>query len=325
MPFAACATRSAPRAAFGSHFAAALAVVVAGLLLRVGFLEWSLLVLCITGVWVAEMFNTALEALARAVSEDAHPQIRLALDVASAAVLVASLGAAIVGGTRTAARLALSDCSRTGLGCHPERSEGSRRAPQRGQSLRCAGAMTDAGETGSGTDSEQASDSRPTKNANGHEWMRGQRKKIRANGKGTPAPTRGVLMRAIRGLPAEVSPGSTTNSPGVATAWGKSNCQRAPTTAPRRPPSVPRPLTGPPNAACKDAVDVLLALIRATRPAISTRVFGPFCRPAAKSWLPRIYGPQPKELGVRDWGLGIGKMLGAMPTLAAQARRAALY
>lgn len=85
------------QSSFRVHFAAALAVVVAGLLLRVGFLEWSLLVLCITGVWVAEMFNTALEALARAVSEDAHPQIRLALDVASAAVLVASLGAAIVG------------------------------------------------------------------------------------------------------------------------------------------------------------------------------------------------------------------------------------
>lgn len=85
------------QSSFRVHFAAAVAVVVAGFLLKVSPLEWSLLVLCITGVWVAEMFNTALEALARAISLEPNPQIRLALDVASAAVLMASLGAAVVG------------------------------------------------------------------------------------------------------------------------------------------------------------------------------------------------------------------------------------
>lgn len=49
-------------------------------------------------VLTAELFNTALEALADAVHPALHPKIRLAKDIAAGAVLVASLFAILVGG-----------------------------------------------------------------------------------------------------------------------------------------------------------------------------------------------------------------------------------
>ncbi len=75
----------------------ALAVIVAGWIFGVSKLEWCLLLLCITAVLAAELFNTALELLARAISDEYHAHIEAALDISSAGVLIASLGAAAVG------------------------------------------------------------------------------------------------------------------------------------------------------------------------------------------------------------------------------------
>jgi diacylglycerol kinase len=85
------------QSSFRVHAAAAVAVTIAGTLLRVSLTEWCLLVLCITIVMVAEMFNTALEWMARAVDRRENPRIGASLDVASAAVLLGALGASIVG------------------------------------------------------------------------------------------------------------------------------------------------------------------------------------------------------------------------------------
>lgn len=82
---------------FRVHFAVATAVILAGAILRVSLIEWCILLVCIAGVFTAEMFNTALESLARAITDQPNRHIAVALDVASAAVLVASIGAAIVG------------------------------------------------------------------------------------------------------------------------------------------------------------------------------------------------------------------------------------
>lgn len=59
--------------------------------------EWCLLLLCITIVLSAEMFNSSIERLAQALHSQPHPKIADALDVASGAVLLAAVGAAIVG------------------------------------------------------------------------------------------------------------------------------------------------------------------------------------------------------------------------------------
>jgi len=59
--------------------------------------QWSALVIAIVMVWVAETFNTGLEVLAEAITQERHPMLKVAKDIAAAAVLIAAVGAAIVG------------------------------------------------------------------------------------------------------------------------------------------------------------------------------------------------------------------------------------
>ncbi len=82
---------------FRVHIFMAIAVIIAATAMRMNMWQWCLLLLCIAGVLTAEMFNSALEHFAKAVEKDHNPQIGEALDTASAAVLFASLGAALVG------------------------------------------------------------------------------------------------------------------------------------------------------------------------------------------------------------------------------------
>ena len=94
---------------FAVHLAAAAAVAVAGLALRISAVEWALLAAAISGVLAAETFNTAIESLARGPGSRRHPRIRDALDMASGGVLVTALGAVAIGvavfGPRILARL----------------------------------------------------------------------------------------------------------------------------------------------------------------------------------------------------------------------------
>jgi len=85
------------QSSFLVHFLVALVVVAAGVLFGVGLLEWCLLLLCIAGVMTAELFNSALEEFAKAVSREQDPHIGAALDMSSGAVLVAAIGSALVG------------------------------------------------------------------------------------------------------------------------------------------------------------------------------------------------------------------------------------
>ncbi len=82
---------------FHVHFPATLVVFALAKWLQVSRAEWLALVVCITIVFSAELFNSAIEHLARAITREENPEIRDALDVASGAVLVASIGAAVVG------------------------------------------------------------------------------------------------------------------------------------------------------------------------------------------------------------------------------------
>ncbi len=91
---------------FSVHFAAAAAVIAAGVVLRVTLVEWCVLLLCIAGVLVAELFNSALESMAKAITHESHPHLGNSLDIGSAAVLVAAIGAAAVGTIILANRLA---------------------------------------------------------------------------------------------------------------------------------------------------------------------------------------------------------------------------
>lgn len=85
------------QSSFFVHLPVACFVLAAAAQLRVTTVEWCLLVLCITVVLSAELLNAALETLACAITRQYDPQIRDALDIAAAAVLVAAIGSVVVG------------------------------------------------------------------------------------------------------------------------------------------------------------------------------------------------------------------------------------
>lgn len=77
--------------------AAVFALAAAALIvLRPGALWWAAVMLASAGVLAAELFNTALEALADHLHPEQHPRIRIVKDCAAAGVLIAALGAVAV-------------------------------------------------------------------------------------------------------------------------------------------------------------------------------------------------------------------------------------
>jgi diacylglycerol kinase len=94
------------QSSFVVHLVAAAAVVVAAALVRVDTTQWCILIVCITMVLAAEMFNSALEHLGRAVDRTENPGLATALDIGSAAVLTTALGAGVVGSIVFLTRLA---------------------------------------------------------------------------------------------------------------------------------------------------------------------------------------------------------------------------
>ncbi len=85
------------QSSFFLHVFSAATVIVLAAILGVSLIEWCLLLLCIAGVLTAEMLNSAMESMAKAITDQHDPHLGIALDVGSAAVLLASTGAATVG------------------------------------------------------------------------------------------------------------------------------------------------------------------------------------------------------------------------------------
>jgi diacylglycerol kinase (ATP) len=80
-----------------NHFLAALAILAAVLFLRVTSLEFTLLAISVSFVLFAELINTAIEICVDIVSPGFHPLAKTAKDVAAGAVLMAAIGASIMG------------------------------------------------------------------------------------------------------------------------------------------------------------------------------------------------------------------------------------
>jgi len=85
------------QSSFAAHLPVAAAAVVAGFWLGLSLTEWGLVALAIGLVVMAEVFNTSLEALAKAVGTYPDDGIRDALDLASGGVLAAVLTAITIG------------------------------------------------------------------------------------------------------------------------------------------------------------------------------------------------------------------------------------
>lgn len=85
------------QSSFAAHIPVALAAVGLAAWLGVSAVEWCLVALAIGLVIMAEVFNTSIEALAKAVGRYPDDGIRDALDLASGGVFVAVITAVVIG------------------------------------------------------------------------------------------------------------------------------------------------------------------------------------------------------------------------------------
>ena len=79
------------------HLVALVGVIIAGLILRIGIYEWMAVVFASGLVFMAELFNTAIEKLADVVDSKWNERIGLVKDYAAGAVLVSAVVAIIIG------------------------------------------------------------------------------------------------------------------------------------------------------------------------------------------------------------------------------------
>lgn len=82
---------------FYAHITISTAVVVLATTLDLPLWQWIALILAMGGVFTAELLNTAIEQLVAVLHPQHDPRIGRALDVAAAAVLIASASAVVVG------------------------------------------------------------------------------------------------------------------------------------------------------------------------------------------------------------------------------------
>ncbi|MGE6259050.1 diacylglycerol kinase family protein [Heyndrickxia sporothermodurans] len=79
------------------HLLAAIVVFSLSIWLSVSRIEWMFIIVCIFGMFVLELLNTAIERMVDLASPKYHPLAKQAKDVAAAAVLCYSFMTIIIG------------------------------------------------------------------------------------------------------------------------------------------------------------------------------------------------------------------------------------
>lgn len=79
------------------HLVVAVLVIAAGAWFGISRMEWSVVMLCIGAVFMAEGMNTAIEKLCDKVSAAPDPLIRQAKDIAAGSVLLLVIAVVITG------------------------------------------------------------------------------------------------------------------------------------------------------------------------------------------------------------------------------------
>jgi diacylglycerol kinase len=85
------------QSSFAVHFFAAATVITSAAVLHCSLEEWALLIFAIGLVLTTELVNSALETLFRGLDPETRESSWKSLDIAAAAVLVASITAALIG------------------------------------------------------------------------------------------------------------------------------------------------------------------------------------------------------------------------------------
>jgi diacylglycerol kinase len=79
------------------HAAIATVAIALGVVLRISPIEFAMVFVAITGVFIAEMFNTVAEACVDLATSEYHPLARIAKDVAAGAVLLNAMLSVVIG------------------------------------------------------------------------------------------------------------------------------------------------------------------------------------------------------------------------------------
>lgn len=80
------------------HVVAAVFVICLSLVLKINTLEWLAIIICIGMVFIAEIFNSAIENICDFISPEKHQSIKKIKDLSAAAVLISTLISVSVGG-----------------------------------------------------------------------------------------------------------------------------------------------------------------------------------------------------------------------------------
>jgi diacylglycerol kinase len=79
------------------HGVIATFAIVLGLVLHISPLEFAMVFVAITGVFISEMFNTVAEACVDLATQEYNPLARVAKDVAAGAVLLNAMLSVVIG------------------------------------------------------------------------------------------------------------------------------------------------------------------------------------------------------------------------------------
>lgn len=79
------------------HALIGTAAIILGLVLRISPVEFAMVFVAITLVFIAEMFNTVAEACVDLATQEYHPLARIAKDVAAGAVLLNAMLSVVIG------------------------------------------------------------------------------------------------------------------------------------------------------------------------------------------------------------------------------------
>jgi diacylglycerol kinase len=79
------------------HAVIGAGAIVLGLVLRISPVEFAMIFVAITLVFIAEMFNTVAEACVDLVTREYHPLAKIAKDVAAGAVLLNAILSVVIG------------------------------------------------------------------------------------------------------------------------------------------------------------------------------------------------------------------------------------
>ena len=79
------------------HLVIAIAVIGLGIWLSISWFEWIIIICLIGMVFMAELFNTAIEKLGDSITQEYNENIKKAKDLSAAAVLIAALTSVLTG------------------------------------------------------------------------------------------------------------------------------------------------------------------------------------------------------------------------------------